>query len=342
MLKRLFLMLAGAALLLPIGVSAIGLGEIKLNSALDEPLRAEIGLVSVVAEEIDELSVRLAPRDQFERAGIELTKTLQAIQFSTVVGADGKPTIRVTTRDAVREPFLNFLVEVNWPAGRVYREYTLLLDPPVMMRGAPPISQAPTLSEPAAARPPTVSAPASGAAVAAATYGPVQRGETLWLIAERLRPDSSVSVEQVMVALLSANPEAFLRNNINGLRAGVVLRVPSREEMTAFSASEAAAASRQQHADWDSYRDRRAAEAGAAPRTQPAAPAAEKPRAEQAPAEPQLKLVVPERGEEGKPAQAPEGTGDAPSGDLATLQKQLAIANEEAEARRLQNEELRA
>ena len=343
MLKRLSLLLAGLGMLLPLTASALGLGEIRLSSALNEPLRAEIPLVSVTAEETDLLSVRLAPRDHYQRAGIVEVPELRQLRFEAVTGADGKPVIKVTTREPVSEPFLNFLIEVNWPAGRVVREFTLLLDPPVMMRGAPPISQTPQASLPAAERPPSVSAP-SAAVVAPPSggrYGPVVRGETLWTIATEVRPDPGLTIPQVMLALQQANPDAFLRNNINLLRSGVVLRVPSREEMQQLAAADAKTRADQQEAEWESYRQQVAGQPSAAPRTEavagqpPAAPAREESR---------LELVVPKppEGEAAQPSSAPEGVASAMSGEVGELRRQLDLAREEAEARRLQNDELNA
>jgi pilus assembly protein FimV len=318
-------------------VSALGLGEIRLNSALNEPLRAEIPLISVSADEADLLSVRLASNDQFQKAGIEQTADLRLLRFETITGADGKPAIRVTTREAVAEPYLNFLIEVNWPTGRVVREYTVLLDPPVLMRGAPPVSQLPAVTEPAAARPPSVSAP-SISPPSGGEYGPVATGETLWMIAQTVRPDSGLTLQQVMLALQQANPDAFIRNNINLLKAGAILRVPSRDEMAALAAEEARASARAQTAEWDAYRGQVASRTTPAPRTEtPAAGAPAPAVAEDA----RLKLVVPEERAEAAPSMAPEGAGvTGGTSELAELRRQLDLASEEAEARRLQNDEL--
>jgi pilus assembly protein FimV len=337
MLKRLTLLLAALGMLLPVAVSALGLGEIRLNSALNEPLRAEIPLISIDAEEIDVLSVKLASREQYEQAGIEQVPELRQLRFEPTTGADGKPVIRVTTRNAVAEPFLNFLIEVNWPSGRSVREYTLLLDPPTLMRGAPPVSQLPAVSEPAAARPPSVSA-SSTTPPSGGEYGPVIKGETLWVIAETVRPDPSISMEQVMLALQQANPEAFIRNNINLLKVGVVLRVPSRDEMTTLAADEARASAQAQAAEWEAYRGQAAESVTPAPRTETATTEAPAVEAE-APA--RLELVVPEKQPEAAPSAAPEGAGAQPGvGEVAELRRQLDLATEEAEARRLQNDEL--
>jgi len=336
MLKRISLLLAALGMLLPIAVSALGLGEIRLSSALNEPLRAEIPLISVSGEDAEFLSIRLASRDQYEKAGIEQVPELRQLRFETVTGVDGRPAIKVTTFEAIGEPFLNFLIEVNSPTGRVIREYTVLLDPPVLMRGAPPVSQLPTVSDPAAARPPPVSAP-SIVPPSGGEYGPVASGETLWVIAETVRPDPSLTIPQVMLALQQANPDAFIRNNINLLKAGVVLRVPSRDEMAGLAADEARASARAQAAEWDAYRGQAAMSTTPAPRTETAAEGAPA----EAPEDARLKLVVPDKQAEVEASTAPEGAG-APAGDgeLGELRRQLDLASEEAMARRLQNDEL--
>jgi len=312
------------------------LGEIRLSSALNEPLSAEIPLISVSGEDAEFLSIRLASRDQYEKAGIEQVPELRQLRFETVTGVDGRPAIKVTTFEAIGEPFLNFLIEVNSPTGRVIREYTVLLDPPVLMRGGPPVSQLPTVSDPAAARPPSVSGP-SIVPPSGGEYGPVASGETLWVIAGTVRPDPSLTIPQVMLALQQANPEAFIRNNINLLKAGVVLRVPSRDEMAGLAADEARASARAQAAEWDAYRGQAAMSTTPAPRTETAAEGAPA----EAPEDARLKLVVPDKQAEAEASTAPEGAG-APAGDgeLAELRRQLDLASEEAVARRLQNDEL--
>ena len=339
MVKRISLLLAALGMLLPLAVAAVGLGEIRLSSALNEPLRAEIPLVSVTPDEAEQLSINLAPRERYEAAGIAQVPELRMLRFETVTGSDGSPAIRVSTREAVAEPFLNFLIEVSWPSGRLVREYTLLLDPPALMRGAPPVSQLPEVSEPAAARPPSVSASSIRPATAG-EYGPVAEGETLWQIAQAVRPDPGLTIPQVMLALQEANPDAFIRNNINLLKSGVVLRVPDRDAMAALAAEEARSSAQAQAAEWEAYRGQAAEQATPAPRTETPAPVAAGTAAEE-PA--RLELVVPEKSSDTAPSPAPEGAGaSGGAAEVAELRRQLDLATEEAEARRLQNEELNA
>ena len=125
-------------------VGALGLGEIEADSSLNEPLNARIPLRSLATdEERESIQVNLASAEQFTRAGLERPFILTRIRFSVVDAPGGGAAIRLSTRDPVKEPFLNFLVELNWPQGRVVREFTLLLDPPVfdVRAGDPAASQ---------------------------------------------------------------------------------------------------------------------------------------------------------------------------------------------------------
>ena len=117
--------------LLPINSFALGLGEIEVNSFLNQPLNAEIQVLSARPGEIDDLMVSLASRDAFTRAGLERPRHLSDLRFTVKKNEEGdSAVILVTTRAAVQEPFLNFLVEADWSKGRLLREFTVLLDPP--------------------------------------------------------------------------------------------------------------------------------------------------------------------------------------------------------------------
>ena len=120
------------------GAFALGLGDIDMQSALNQPMNAEIPLTAVQAGELDGMIVQLADEDAFARAGIERSSVLTDLSF-TVDRSGARPVIRVTSPRAVTEPFLNFLLEVDWPQGRMVREYTVLLDPPVFMTQGPSV-----------------------------------------------------------------------------------------------------------------------------------------------------------------------------------------------------------
>ncbi|MGA9333956.1 MAG: FimV/HubP family polar landmark protein [Rudaea sp.] len=263
---------------------ALGLGSIQLNSKLDQPLNAEIPVLSATAAEVNVLKVGLASAEDFERVGLSRARVSVPLEFSVTTDSAGQPVIKVTTKDIVREPFLDFLVEVNWPKGKVLREYTVLLDPPVMapaLRGStasvsPAHEAAPAHPQRLAERPhakpapirtkpphtvahakPATPAKAQHAAAAhtasAGQYGPVAQGETLSEIARATRPDESTNLDKVMLAMLKANPNAFFKDNINALKRGAILRIPSADEIKATgSALEAAAQVRDQNQSWSS------------------------------------------------------------------------------------------
>ncbi len=259
---------------------ALGLGPLEATSALNEPFKGRIEVLGAKAEDFDSLTVALAGEEQFHRAGIERAAALFQLRFSVADSPNGKDYIAVTSKDPIREPFLNFLLEMNWANGRLLREYTVLLDPPLYdpnrrLAPAPAAVSAPRAVAPVA-RPanPSAGAPRAIAPVASNTtpraaasgdIGPVAAGDTLWSLARGVRPDDSVSIQQMMLAILRQNPEAFSNGNVNMLRRGAVLHVPDDATMHAISAKEAATEIRHQHQLWEEYRQH----AGAAPAAQP-------------------------------------------------------------------------
>ena len=203
---------------------ALGLGEITLHSQLDQPLNAEIRLRGMGDLDPDQIIVRLAPAADFERSGVDRLYSLTEMRFDVRPGKSGEGVVQIRTEQPVREPYLDFLIEVRWPSGRVLREYTLLLDLPTYSAEPPPVVRAPDVTAPAR------SARAPRAAVRSTWSGgssyDVHSGDTLWSIASRTRP-SGVSVQQMLKVLHRDNPEAFVNGDIDRLRAGVVLRVPA-------------------------------------------------------------------------------------------------------------------
>jgi pilus assembly protein FimV len=215
-------------------VLALGLGGIEIDSVLNNPLRAVVELTSATDTEIEELKVSIASSEAFARAGITRTRILNDFNFSVERTSAGKPVIRISTTEPVREAFLEFLLEAPAP-------------PAVSVRPAP--APPPTRQARPAPPPPPV-APAPVPARTTDQYGPVRRSETLWDIAKKLRPGSDISMQQMMLALQRANPAAFIHNNINYLRAGAVLQVPERDEVLALSRSDAVAEARRQYDEW--------------------------------------------------------------------------------------------
>jgi pilus assembly protein FimV len=343
-------------------VFAIGLGDIKIQSTLNAPLDAVIQLTSASKQELDELKIAIAPRESFQKMGIPRTAILDDIKFRVEQPAGGLPVIRVTTRQPVREPFLDFLIEASWSKGHLLRQYTLLVDPPVTMPAAPPAQRAPVRQAPSPspdARQTPSPARAPVAAPVAAThipaesgdvdkYGPVKRNETLWDIAKRVRPDSDISMQQMMIALLRANPEAFTANNINNLKAGATLQIPPRDEILSLDKRAAIRETRRQSAEWQQGRstgqaaaEESTTETATEPPSQDTSGTASTPTDT---GDARLQLIAPDE-EAIKGAAVPGmpegGAATQAAGSQAVLQ-QLAIATEEAEAGRAQSEELQS
>ncbi|HEX4852691.1 FimV/HubP family polar landmark protein [Arenimonas sp.] len=417
------------ALALALGASsahALGLGPIQVKSGLNEPLVAEIPILSAAPGELDELEVRLASPEAFARVGLERPVGLTAnLQMSVGRNAAGQPVILVTTASRFTEPFLTFLIEANWGRGSVVREYSALVDPPYIapavirpleapvaaapapyvapppaplpepvettpvadpepvltVTDIPPEAPAPAAEplppepapspepvlpepepevaaqpadpapapvpepapepapEPVAAAPtpaPVAPPPPAPAPAAADSYGPVSEGQTLWSIANAARQDRAVTINQMMLALQRANPEAFIDDNINQLKRGAVLRIPAREEALQLGAEEAAALVREQASAWQARRQ---------PVPQPAESVAEAPSrpaprpGASAPADGRLEIVPPS-GEE----QAARGlqSGASGAGTGAELRAELTQAREDLAARQSEVAELRS
>ena len=130
MSRRLMRISLALVLLLSSEVWAIGLGDINLDSALNEPLRAEIELLSATPEELSNLVVSLASAETFDRYGIDRPVYLQESEFNVLSNGPNGPVVQIRSRSPITEPFLTFLVEATWPSGRLLREYTVLVDPP--------------------------------------------------------------------------------------------------------------------------------------------------------------------------------------------------------------------
>ena len=335
-----------AASLIPGPVFALGLGKLVLDSALNEPLDARIELLSPTREELDSLNIVLADSEAFERAGVERQFALSGLKFELREGEVGPDFIRVYSRDAIREPFLNFLVEINWSKGRLVREYTVLLDPPLYDPGmrapvATVVAPSPALEAAETESSSAISeseAPAAAVTYAGGDYGPTQQNDTLWSIASRMRTNDSISVQQMMLALYRTNPEAFINNNINGLRRGQILRVPPETELSALTREQAFAEAQAQNSAWDPSQIAQAATP--APQVVPAAPGQPTPAAADAPApaaappgkEAELRLVAPGKG----------GTGaGGEAGAAGAAGKNLDLANEQLSALTQENVDLK-
>ena len=380
------LFILGAVIAMAPGVvHALGLGNLRVNSALNESLNAEIDFTSISKRELKSLNIGLASRADFDGADIEKLPYLAGIKFTLAKRLDGRSFLQLQTEQPIREPFLHFLLQVEWAGGRLVREFTALIDPPYLVASKPPKIQAPQTPAPelvmtqpseAVVQPlipePTLQAetqvaemapePAPEAIIEAApevaedaalieamepmppaepqiealgpdvgddsvamspedgwpmveeapdvavaesadqfveplplddTAGPtavqpggmmmgsgsdwanigeyeVQRGDTLWGIAEQINLDPTLTREQVIMALFETNPDAFFRNNVNNVYAGKILRIPDRETLDQLAVRDARKVFVAQYSEWQDYKVQLARASGAIEVAEPA------------------------------------------------------------------------
>nr|WP_322939281.1 FimV/HubP family polar landmark protein [Pseudomonas sp. s4] len=341
--RKLVLAIAAASALSSGMAHALGLGEVTLQSSLNQPLVAEIELLEVRDLASNEVIPSLASPEDFVKAGVDRQYFLTDLKFTPVLKPNGKSVIRVTSSKAVREPYLNFLVEVLWPNGRLLREYTLLLDPPLYspqttVAAAPQLPIAAPAPRPSVAPAPVPRSAAPALAPRPAAPAPASRAisgneyrttanDTLWEIAQRVGGGSSVN--QTMLAIQDLNPDAFIGGNINRMKSGQVLRLPDEQQIRSRSNAEAVAQVAEQNAAWREGRAvasrqldaTRRTTAGSAPATAESADS--------------LKLVAAEAG------QSTRGS-DTGSADSKALADKLAVTQESLDSTRRENAELQS
>jgi FimV-like protein len=287
-------------LLAPACALALEIGEIQVNSSLNQLFDARIPLPKLTPEELTKVSVKLAPPPMFKEFGLDRASTLANLVFSIEYNAEGEVYVKVVSTQPIREPSLGLLLEFGWPRGKTFREFTIFLDPVQRLAKQRPSDRTKTVldasaaaasepapaapvpipaavtaavSESAAAVPAPVSTPALAPAAIAVpeiaqsppvppllpveappappappvkayksgdSYGPVAAGESLWKIALKVRPDSDITPDQMMQALFRANPNAFAKSGIDGLKVGSTLRIPTLREIADFTGSVAA------------------------------------------------------------------------------------------------------
>lgn len=206
-------------LIIPFGVWSLELGDIEVWSSVNQPLEADIQLISATPDEVAGLRVSLAGPEDFERYAVDDSILTSTVQFRVDQDSLGRDLIKVSSSESITEPSLTLLVEAIWPQGSLIRSYTVLFD-----------SQTPV--------PP------------AGFYGPVQLGETLWAISERHLP-AGATMHQMMVATYEANAEAF-NGNMNILLQGSLLRIVESAELSTLVPSVATAEVQRQREEWSS------------------------------------------------------------------------------------------
>ena len=367
------------------GVTALGLGDIELLSSLNQPLQAHIALQSWQPGDLEGIKVNLASQAYFERAGLERFAVLAELVFEVVEAPNGSAYVNVSSKLPIKEPFLDFLVEVSWSKGRVFREYTLLIDPPLYGKAVAQAIGRPVVTgftgeetraavgktgrnrraqevpkgsaigdrtpvkageeEAQGSSSPTVTSERhilANPSNRTVTYGPTASGDTLWEVANRLATNPSTNINQMMLALFRKNPHAFLQQNMNLLKRGIVLHIPDPETIALTSDREALAEVKRHHALWEEYRQALVVQTGDAPVAV-------------------LPTLSRTEGIKGGREQEPErslngdrvrllSAGTATSGESETseaqdntrgLRHQLAMALEDAEAKQRENQDLR-
>src|SRR5450830_1381618 len=257
--RKLVLAIAAASALSSGMAHALGLGEVTLKSTLNQPLLAEIELQDVSGLSASDIVPSLASPQAFADAGVSRQDFLNDLTFTPVINPNGRSVVRVTSSKPLSEAYVRFLVQVQWPNGRLMRDYSVLLDP---SKYTPPADAA----KPAAAA--AATAPTAAAAPVAPVTAPTKAKQyttgpkdTLWDIA--LKESNGASVQQTMLAIQALNPGAFLDGNINRLKTGQVLRLPDRVESRALAQPKAIAEVAAQNAAWRS--GRRSPHAGTPP-----------------------------------------------------------------------------
>ncbi len=357
---------------------ALGLGELEIQSYLNEPLKAQIPLHSLGAGELNNLSVTVADPQAFEQAGLSFNAFLNQLKFEVVNRRDGSPVVQITSNVPVKEPFLNFLLSIDWASGHMLREYTVLIDPPmvqeeqavavespalepeiveetVIEESAPIEATVPGSAEtPEAAAPIVAPLPQDEALDNASEESPVERetpapvartrpaeprkfsykvkkNDTLSEIALQLRNEYSVSLNQVMVALLRNNPQAFINNNVNEVMAGYELNLENPELISEIDAAEANAEVSQQVNEWLARKQERIERDVATREAQNVTSSA---------SESQLKLVTPTADDD-----APRGGLGAEqqgTSEVERLNRELALSLESFDASVQETEQLRS
>jgi pilus assembly protein FimV len=259
-------------------VMALGLGEMTLGSYLNEPLRAHVDLLDLGGLHEDQIRVRLATPEDFKRMGVDRAYFLTSLSFHVEIDDSGRGRIVVTSEEPVLEPYLDLIVEARWPSGRLLREYTVLVDPPVFDQSTPVVSASARVAEmsgepePAKKKQEVVATTGTRVDIRNSQLAPgempdraynadtarspvagtrymIHRDDTLWRIASRARPGNA-SVHQTMLEIQRLNPDAFIGGNINLIKSGYIIYLPNENDISSGSEPEALAEVRKQNEDW--------------------------------------------------------------------------------------------
>jgi pilus assembly protein FimV len=354
-------LLAAALLAFSPAAWSLGLGDVTVESFLNQPLRVRIDLISQESDDLGEVTAKLASASDYELIGASRESIPVPIRF-TLEDVEGDAYILGTSKLSIGDPVVRLIVEVNWSSGRLLREYTIFLDPPTYTEPAPhprvderkappPVSEVPV--DPVESPPPATTQTPLAQPPAASTkprepvegeFGPVKSGDTLWVIASNWSRGTGMEINKVMIAIQRENPDAFIRNNINLLKRGAILRMPQVDEIESIST---ASAINQVTVQTEEFRGRSSAEPAASPLTpllaEETAPSAltaesstEMPEVD---SQDQLELVPPSEESELDSAYGFEETEDGGAdASVTTLREDLARKEEDLITQQQENE----
>lgn len=264
---------------------AAGLGTLNINSGLGEPLKADIELLSVTPEELSSLVAVIASEDAFAAQGIARLSIHNNIKVEIAKNPDGSPILKLRSSKPISDPYLDMLIQVDWATGRLQREYTVLLDPPGYNRAVDGTSATP-VTPPSASMRDIVSSSGQASSSNLDTVRPsikksrkqprivgempasqkksaekadtqdvtTKRGDTLSSVARDMQVEG-VSLDQMLVGLYESNKDAFLNGNMNRLKVGQIIKVPTKESLTAIDAQQARQSIKVHSTNWNAYRN---------------------------------------------------------------------------------------
>ena len=356
-------LLASALLVFSPTAWSLGLGDVTVESFLNQPLQVRIDLISKESDNLDQVTAKLASASDYELIGANRESIAAPIHF-TLEDIEGDAYIRGTSKLPIGDPVVRLIVEVNWSSGRLLREYTIFLDPPTYTQPAPiprvderkappPVAEtvaSPAESPPAAKTQTPAAQPAAGSDMprepVEGEYGPVKSGDTLWVIASNWSRGTGMEMNKVMLAIQRENPNAFSRNNINLLKRGAILRMPQADQIETITTASAIS---EVSAQTEEFRGRRSAEPAASPLTPllaeetalPALVAETSPETPAVDSQDQLELVPPSEESEMDSASGFEESEDE-SADASvaesTLREDLARNEEDLITQQQENE----
>ena len=288
--------LAVCLALLPCSIYAAGLGKLNVSSGLGEPLKAEIELLSVSPEELSTLAASIASEEAYLAQGISRLGIHNSIKVDLAKNADGSPVLKLHSNQPISDPYLDMLIQVDWATGRLQREYTVLLDPPGYKPASDSSADAPvtlpsagmsesnqltsnynasgsassakpSIKKPSKPKKPVAQTPADlyqSPDNAVAQELTTKRGDTLSSIAKDLQVDG-VNLDQMLAGLYEDNQEAFTNGNMNRLKVGQIIKVPTKERLAAVNTQEAKKTVKVHSANWNAYRNNLAGTVSAKP-----------------------------------------------------------------------------